>query len=806
MKKLGKNKYAAMSFIEVLLAIVFLGIVGVVIAKFASNTMSRLLRDEKIEEATNYAINSDVEIQSIVNKKVVDKESKKELTGEEQSDDSNSKRKIFPEEKICNGYFYIVMDENNNPILAQDKNGDVMCAYGWEDNDDESVRRNCLENPAAYDMCVVKSNSGTPEFFRYIHIDFPDNYSFDETDFLLADITVGQITNQNNDVTSDNMINDYKYHTALKLTEKEKDHLITIKLTNATIKNSGYLEQKIEHGGSDSFDVSVSQYLKNAKCDLSCRGSADTNLNDNVVSFDDVLSDVECTIDCEEDPCANYDINRDCGNGVVECEEECDPPGVDNNCSSTCKFLCGNGILDEGEVCEKKNPSGAEYDWDDALCDKNTCKLACGNYTIEYCGNGKVEEDCGEVCDPLDPLVEGCSNVCEFFCGNGIIESGEDCEMDNPQYSKLKWEDPYCIQRMCKECIVKGTITILNTTPPTTRDLTEDEIKEGRVYLELLDLSKKVTVNGKDYKDLKYDDTKKSYYIEIVPFCESSVKVDLKIEYSIITGTVTKNSNSSLGFNYDIFLILDISGSMGSSAGGSFSGSRASVFATVVNDVLKSFIDNTDNRLGIVLFPSNTTSASTSSYSSTSFLQFGSYRTNSDGYFLKHDNNSPYGSLTYGLYTYKLYDSSGNSYENSAIIRGSTPTQSGIITSKQMMLGNSVNVSEKRKPVYILVTDGEANLATDENGNMIPFDRHNEKQYTMHVSFVTMQAAKSAKEEASKHYSVDANFFSMVLLPKAGEAGADLDLIKFTLDPSATNIKNYFFGRKNTYCDLIKSV
>lgn len=101
-----------------------------------------------------------------------------------------------------------------------------------------------------------------------------------------------------------------------------------------------------------------------------------------------------------------------CGNGKVEAGEDCDPPGKANGCGLDCRFL-GNSNVGTG---------------------------------ANQCGNGVVEHNVGEACDPADPATKiGCSANClnlgslqaaaigtattTSICGSGTVGSGEDCDI-----------------------------------------------------------------------------------------------------------------------------------------------------------------------------------------------------------------------------------------------------------------------------------------------------------------------------------------------------------------------------------------
>jgi predicted nucleic acid-binding Zn ribbon protein len=64
-------------------------------------------------------------------------------------------------------------------------------------------------------------------------------------------------------------------------------------------------------------------------------------------------------------------IAAECGNGIVEEGEQCEPPGTDT-CDENCQEIvpepeCGNGIVEEGEQCE---PPGTD------TCDENCQEIA----------------------------------------------------------------------------------------------------------------------------------------------------------------------------------------------------------------------------------------------------------------------------------------------------------------------------------------------------------------------------------------------------------------------------------------------
>lgn len=109
-----------------------------------------------------------------------------------------------------------------------------------------------------------------------------------------------------------------------------------------------------------------------------------------------------------------------CGNEVEDPGEVCDPT-VNPKCSFDCSALqdCGNGILDPGEECEVES----------AINDDR-----CVGCQLRWCGNERTDPD--EVCDPTDPgsdFIETCNAQCTStgLCGNGIVDIDEECDDAN---------------------------------------------------------------------------------------------------------------------------------------------------------------------------------------------------------------------------------------------------------------------------------------------------------------------------------------------------------------------------------------
>ncbi|HVZ71347.1 MAG TPA: hypothetical protein VHJ20_03145 [Polyangia bacterium] len=84
--------------------------------------------------------------------------------------------------------------------------------------------------------------------------------------------------------------------------------------------------------------------------------------------------------------------------------------------------VCGNGVVEAGEVCD---PAGSY------TSGVGICAADCKSYLPAVCGNSKLET--GEQCDP--PNGTTCSATCQTVvqsqCGNNVKEAGEDCDPPN---------------------------------------------------------------------------------------------------------------------------------------------------------------------------------------------------------------------------------------------------------------------------------------------------------------------------------------------------------------------------------------
>ncbi len=117
--------------------------------------------------------------------------------------------------------------------------------------------------------------------------------------------------------------------------------------------------------------------------------------------------------------CVEQENPPTCGNGILEQGEICDDGNIVNGdgCNDSCSD-CGDGIVGPTEACDDGDATEGDG------CDTNC--------TLSACGNGIVAPT--ETCDDGGTVSnDGCSADCHVeYCGDGILnDNGETCEDGN---------------------------------------------------------------------------------------------------------------------------------------------------------------------------------------------------------------------------------------------------------------------------------------------------------------------------------------------------------------------------------------
>lgn len=133
----------------------------------------------------------------------------------------------------------------------------------------------------------------------------------------------------------------------------------------------------------------------------------------------DVLSGSECTTACLYSAIT-----------APADDDGCCPAGADANSDNDCTAMCGNGVVEAGELCDTGITAGAgmcpmacndgNACTTDTLMSANTCQATCTATAITMPANG-------DGCCPAGANANN-DNDCSPTCGNGAVESNETCD------------------------------------------------------------------------------------------------------------------------------------------------------------------------------------------------------------------------------------------------------------------------------------------------------------------------------------------------------------------------------------------
>ncbi len=140
--------------------------------------------------------------------------------------------------------------------------------------------------------------------------------------------------------------------------------------------------------------------------------------------------------------CLRYTISGDAQSCTSKCTAEpikvcaagdgCCPDGCNRNLDEDCAAVCGNGILEAGETCDRGITAGNKGSCVASCDDNNACTSDSTSGRVDdctrACSYSKVAECAGgDRCCPA-----GCTSRtdtdCAAVCGNGVVEMGETCD------------------------------------------------------------------------------------------------------------------------------------------------------------------------------------------------------------------------------------------------------------------------------------------------------------------------------------------------------------------------------------------
>ncbi len=192
-----------------------------------------------------------------------------------------------------------------------------------------------------------------------------------------------------------------------------------------------------------------------------CDGDCPTSCNDGIACTSDRLvgAATSCDATCLHDP-------------VTACRDGdgCCPEGCNAQNDADCGAVCGNGVVESGETCDPPSSCPNSCDDADACTDDvqtgsaSTCNVVCSHQTITTCSSG-------DGCCPAGCNANNDSD-CSPVCGNGVVESGEECDdgnnrpadgcdpgchLETPDYTafRVDWmvlRDPHMFVRVLFSC------------------------------------------------------------------------------------------------------------------------------------------------------------------------------------------------------------------------------------------------------------------------------------------------------------------------------------------------------------------
>ena len=155
---------------------------------------------------------------------------------------------------------------------------------------------------------------------------------------------------------------------------------------------------------------------------------------DEVCDDGNVVGGDGCSADCNSDESCNNGITDfaagelcDCGDGSLALPPGCEAPNgaPSGSCTADCKTVyCGNGVVNDGEVCDDGNTRSGDGCSGDCLSDES-----CGNGYVDVAADPPEQCDMGS--DNADTPDAPCRTDCtQRQCGDGVVDvgSGEDCE------------------------------------------------------------------------------------------------------------------------------------------------------------------------------------------------------------------------------------------------------------------------------------------------------------------------------------------------------------------------------------------
>ncbi|MFH0979324.1 MAG: hypothetical protein V1837_08575, partial [Candidatus Woesearchaeota archaeon] len=164
-----------------------------------------------------------------------------------------------------------------------------------------------------------------------------------------------------------------------------------------------------------------------ARCDLNGCGYTGVNLCDTRCGASQQCNGIQpgtgnCNLQCKYGPT--------CGDNTVNTPEQCELPSTSNNayCSQTTEQCVGNKLAIRNGFGDCNSQCGCNYDpFGPPLCVPGKCNARC----VPYFSPSQCDDGNPATVDSCDPDTCLCNHTVTRVCGDGSIQSPEQCERPN---------------------------------------------------------------------------------------------------------------------------------------------------------------------------------------------------------------------------------------------------------------------------------------------------------------------------------------------------------------------------------------
>jgi uncharacterized repeat protein (TIGR01451 family) len=240
---------------------------------------------------------------------------------------------------------------------------------------------------------------------------------------------------------------------------------------------------------------------------------SDTKDNNKSNNSDSERTRVACGAYCGDGQ-VNQDSEQCEGQATAECMTESGAPGIRSCISGQCQWSscipnaeCGNGVIDDGEQCDKTAGVGSGQTCSDncMLIDNPFCGDGLVNQDIEQC-EGESSQACvtaagyqgNQNCNSGQCTWNDCST--EQYCGDGTVNGQEKCDFN----------DPYSIPvgQICnKSCTLQSISTTGSITICKYEDTNTNHTYDQGVDLPLQWSFTMTSLNGQNQGEIWHTET-----------------------------------------------------------------------------------------------------------------------------------------------------------------------------------------------------------------------------------------------------------------------------------------------------------